>query len=271
LLIGSVVGTRMFEPAAAQPPRLTEGKETPVRDANEPAKAKDSPERPVDALGDPLPPGALMRLGTRRHRVQTWPLTWHGPADGRSYLVHQRLGTRDEIRRLDADSGRVLETWPVPDKHHAVGFSPDGRQVLMSTGFIFYTGLRRPGQKEEQEWVLTLYDLGRRQAVWEQRAMLEEKDWKHGASACFSAEGKWMPRGGRHGRGALRLGDAASGKELWNCKPDGQVLEPLGFAGGGNTLVLRGHHDNSICLFDRDTGRQRRSFQTMAREESRQC
>src|SRR5262249_26570401 len=136
LLIGSVVVTRMFEPAAAQPPRLTEGKETPVRDANEPAKAKDSPERPVDALGDPLPPGALMRLGTRRHRVQTWPLTWHGPADGRSYLVHQRLGTRDEIRRLDADSGRVLETWPVPDKHHAVGLSPDGRQVLMSTAFL---------------------------------------------------------------------------------------------------------------------------------------
>src|SRR5207245_2671047 len=153
---------------------------------------KAAPKQVLDALGDPLPPGAVRRLGTRRHRVQTWPLAWQGLPDGRSYLVYHRGGATEEIRRIDTDTGRVVETWPVPANAHAAGFSPDGRRVLLATSFIWYTGIRRPGQKDEQKWVLTLYDLVRRKAVWEQRALLEQQDWKPVDSACFSADGKWI-------------------------------------------------------------------------------
>jgi RNA polymerase sigma factor (sigma-70 family) len=225
-----------------------------------PAQAR----RAVDALGDPLPPGAIRRLGTRRHRVQNWLIPWQSLPDGKSYLVHQQRGDSAEIRRIDSLTGRVLETWPIPGPHfavHAVGFSPDGRHVLLSTHFVFYTGDVAPGQKEEQEWQLTLYDLAKRKAVWEDREKLEDKDWKHIDSACFSADGKWIATTGNFG--SLRLWDGATGKELWSSKRDSQTLQPLGFADGGDTLVLRGANDNTIFLFDRATGKQKRSFPTL--------
>jgi WD40 repeat protein len=242
------------------------------RSVPSPSKEPPAQDRPaVDALGDPLPPGALRRLGTRRHRVQTWPLPWQDLPDGKSYLAHQRLGPTNEIRRIDAATGRVVETWRVPDSQHAAGFSPDGRHILLSTGFIFYTGERAPGQKEEQDWTLTLYDLVKRKAIWQNRERLEEKDWKHVESACFSADGKWVATTGQYGRGSLRLWDAATGKEWWNRKQDVENLEPLGFAKGGATLVLRERNANSIHLLDRATGKQRRSFRTMAQGEAQQC
>ena len=224
-----------------------------------PAQAR----RAVDALGDPLPPGAIRRLGTRRHRVQG---SWQSLPDGKSYLVNQQRGDSAEIRRLDSLTGRVLETWPVPGTHYAnyaVGFSPDGRHVLLSTRFVFYTGLRAPGQKEEQEWKLTLYDLAKRKAVWEDREKLEQKDWKNIDSACFSADGKWIATTGSFG--PLRLWDAATGKELWNSKRD-DPTQPLGFADGGDTLVLRGGNDGAIFVLDRATGKQQRSFPTVGKD-----
>jgi RNA polymerase sigma factor (sigma-70 family) len=259
LLLGGGLGlggaTRQADPPAAPPA------------AEPPAQAR----RAGDALGDPLPPGAVRRLGTRRHRVQHWPLSWQSLPDGKSYLVHQQRGDSAEIRRIDSLSGRVLETWPIPAPsfaHHAVGFSPDGRHVLLSTRWVFYTGLRPPGQKEEQEWVLTLYDLAKRKALWENREKLEQKDWKHVDSACFSTDGTWIATTGSYG--TLRLWDAATGKELWNSKRDKQTLQPLGFADGGDTLVLRGVNDNTIFLLDRAAGKQQRSFPTV-RKDAQQC
>jgi WD40 repeat protein len=264
LLIGSVIGVRAFQPAAVQL-EASEGKEAAV------PTAEDFPKGPVDTLGDPLPPGASMRLGTRRHRVQDWPLPWHDLPDGRSYLIYQRIGSRSEIRRLEAGSGRVIESWPVPDRHHVAGFSPDGRCALMETSFVFYFGFRRPGQKDEREWVLTLYDLAQRKKVWDQRAILEQKDWKDVESACFSAAGKWIATRGRQGHSVLRLWDGTTGKELWSFKPNAQTLEPLGFTDGDSALVVRGMNDNTISLFDRATGKCQRSFPTMDRKDVQGC
>jgi WD40 repeat protein len=246
---------RRSEPAVAPP---AAGQPAPVR-------------RGVDALGDPLPTGAIARLGTRRHRVQNWPLPWQSLSGGKSYLALQRKVGTDEIRRLDTATGRVLETWRVPGWHRAAGFSPDGRYVLLSTGFDFHIGLRLAGQKEEQEWALTLYDLMKRKSIWEKREKLEEKDWKHVESACFSMDGEWIATTGQYGRGSLRLWDASTGKELWNRKQDVENLEPLGFAGGNATLVLRERNGNGIYLLDRATGKQQRTFQTMGQGETWQC
>jgi RNA polymerase sigma factor (sigma-70 family) len=257
LLVAVGVGiggaTRRAEPAVAPP-------------LSAPRAARPS----VDALGDPLPPGAILRLGTRRHRVQNGPLAWHGLPDGKSYLVYQRLGDVAEVRRFDAATGRAVESWPVPAKHHVVAFSPDGRHVLMSTNFIFYTGIRLPGEKETQEWVLALYDLAKRRVVWKNSEKLEQKDWKYVDQARFSADGKWVATTGRFGSGPLRLWDAATGKERWEHKQD-QALDVLGFAEGGKALVVRRGSDNTISLFDRDTGKPRRSFPTMPPAQTQQC
>jgi WD40 repeat protein len=160
---------------------------------------------------------------------------------------------------------------PYPTGTTPPAFPPYGRYLLLSNDFILFTGFGAPGQKEEQEWTLTLYDLRKRKAVWEDHEKLEQKDWKYIGSACFSADGKRIATIGHYGRGALRLWDAATGKELWNRKQDGKDLEPLGFANGGATLVVRERNANSIHLLDRASGKQQRSFPTMTPRETQQC
>src|SRR5205085_642855 len=96
---------------------------------------------------DPLPAGAVAQLGTTRFRVQTWPLMYQPLPDGKSFLTYHQLPRYNEIRRMDAETGRVVETWKLPELFHAAGFSPDGRYALLSKPFIFYTGLRVPGRK----------------------------------------------------------------------------------------------------------------------------
>jgi RNA polymerase sigma factor (sigma-70 family) len=242
--------------------RVTPANEPPPKEP--PAKARAG----VDALGDRLPPGALQRLGTRRHRVQDWPLPWHDLPDGKSYLAYQSLGiATNEIRRINAQTGRILETWRVPEMRDAVAFTPDGRCVLLSNNFVFYTGLRVPGQKEEQQWELTLFDLTKRKAVWTQHEMLERINWKYVQSVQFSADGKWIATTAPNGMGVLRLWDAASGKEMWHQKPKSPWMEPLGFADSSKVLVTCGD-DNTIYLLDRATGKQIRSFPTMPRKET---
>jgi RNA polymerase sigma factor (sigma-70 family) len=252
LVVGGVgIGgaTRRTGPGSAPPPQVR------------PAQGRDA----VDALGDPLPPGALRRLGTRRHRVGSGSVTrrllWHDLPDGKSYLTYHQVGSTSTIHRLDAATGRTLETWRVPALHHVVGFSPEGRYALMVTRYAYSSalgGLRR--KKDEQDWVLTLYDLVKRKSLWVNSEKLDGPDWKSVNSACFSADGKWIATAGS----ALRLWDAATGKEVWHIKSSVRNLEPLGFTHGGNTLVLRGD-GNTISLADRATGKQRRSFATMPR------
>jgi RNA polymerase sigma factor (sigma-70 family) len=250
VLVGSAFAFRTLAPASSEPPR-----EDPVRQRPAPS----TPRPAVDALGDPLPPGAIRRLGTTRYRLPSSRF-WLSLPDGRSYLT-------SGIRRVDADSGRVVETWPVPSTwgQHIAGFSPDGRRVLLANRFIFYTGARVRGQKEEQTWALTLYDLHERKPVWTRQEKLEQKDWKNVDWACFSADGKWILTGGQPD--TLRLWDGTTGKELWHRV--GEALDPLGFTDGGAAIVLRGKGDAAVYVLDRATGAQRKSFRTIARDEAR--
>lgn len=246
----------------------------------QPADSPTAPPRPQEPphvrdndkeRADPLPPGAIRRLGTLRHRIQNWPLTWHGLPDGKSYLsVHQvraSITLPGEIRRHDAATGRILETWRVPDLYRVVAFSPDGRFALMENEFVEYLGFRRPGVVETQERMVRLYDLAKRETIWENRATLERKDWTRIASACFSTDDKWIVTAGSDDQGILRLWDAATGKPMWQHKRN---LEALGFADGDRTVIVR-DQSNIIHLFDRASGKARRSFSTMLRDQAWQC
>jgi WD40 repeat protein len=236
---GVSTANRRAEPAAAPPP----------------SKSPEVVRGAVDALGDPLPPGAVRRLGTVRHRVQLTTLPWQGLPDGKSYLIVQNLGGLDhEVRRVDGATGRVLDIWPVPATYQPLAFSPDGKYFLKATRFTFYGGA---GPSDEREWVLSLDDLGRRQEVWRNRERPKPEEWKHVELARFSPDGKWIAATGVNGHGSLSLWDAATGKELWSRAQSRPGLYPLGFADGGDTLVLRG--GDAIELFDRATGRRRRS------------
>jgi RNA polymerase sigma factor (sigma-70 family) len=243
-------------------------KEIVAADPSPSAEPVEQKSKRLDSLGDPLPDGAVMRLGTRRHRVQTWPLNWQSMPDGKSYLSVQRLGVSSEARRSDSHSGLVVEKWPVPNQLDVVGFSPNGRFLLLTNHFIFRTGLLLQGQDEpRQEWRFTLYDLSRRKEVWSARQMLAHKDWADVGVCRFAPSGKWIATAGQRGSGTLRLWDAENGKQLWQHPGEGQSLSLLGFADGEKLLAVRGNNDGHVYLFDRATGKQVRSFATAPTRE----
>src|SRR5262249_54763654 len=235
------------------------------------AKKADEPKaaaKRVDALGDPLPAGAIMRFGTRRFRE---PSSWQYRPDGKSYLVSHG----SEIRRIDATTGVVVESWPIGKSQGdlawagnydgGVGYSPDGRYALFTNDYIHHGLVDSP-----QEWRFTLYDLTERKPVWSISKKLEPNDWPDGNMCVFCPNGKSIATGRDHGMGKeVRLWDAQTGKQLWQLrnKGQGQSLSrtPIGFVDEGETVVLR-DYDGTFSLFDRATGTEKKSFATGPRQ-----
>src|SRR5262249_35763910 len=139
----------------------------------------------VDSLGDPLPDGAIMRLGTRRFRLDNYPRTYQNLPDGKTFLT---VHGGQEVRWMDAETGKVTDSFSLP--HPVAGVSADGCFALVSNHFIFYTGARRPGTIERQDWHLMLYDLKTRKPVWHKSEKLQQHEWKNVTKACFSPDNR---------------------------------------------------------------------------------
>jgi WD40 repeat protein len=93
------------------------------------AAPSDAGEPRVDALGDPLPARALLRLGTSRWKAASYvDKLAFSPDD--ACLFSSGTG-RTVIQKWDLKTGRLLETWPALGQ--MVDLSPDGRWILAGT------------------------------------------------------------------------------------------------------------------------------------------
>jgi RNA polymerase sigma factor (sigma-70 family) len=104
------------------------------------------PEARNDRYGDPLPPGALARLGTVRQRAPDSQLAV--TADGKEIVA---FGQDLTVRRFDAQTGALRSVRRLPGQHNLrlrYWLSPRGT-------FALTTGYERPG-----ECYLDLWDLG---------------------------------------------------------------------------------------------------------------
>jgi WD40 repeat protein len=181
----------------------------------------DSPGQPAaltDRYGDPLPPGAVMRLGSTRLRQPDQVTSLSFAPDGKTLAV----GCDDHTIRLwDVATGKAVGTLQGTGHYnYHVAFSPDGK-ILASEDKVGGTT------------VIRLWDVASRQQI--DQFVVGHEDWVN--ALAFSPDGKLLATGaGSEVDGTIRLWDLAKGTEVGRVQGKGQV-SGLAFAPDGHTLV----------------------------------
>ncbi|HTU94064.1 MAG TPA: WD40 repeat domain-containing protein [Gemmataceae bacterium] len=202
-------------------------------------QAADKPLR-TDLYGDPLPPGALMRLGTVRMRHVGLEIAF--AADGKSLFS---FSSRDKtIRHWDVGSGRELRRIPLQGAEQVKQWAWAGKSAAVANG---------------EHLILWDTSTGRERRRIEVRRM--------GVKALTLApDGDTLAAVIRAGKGwIVRLWDTASGKEL--CSLDRPLsVEDLAFSADGHLLgTVRGFQQD-LLLWEVSSGKQLRTIPAAGRQ-----
>jgi RNA polymerase sigma factor (sigma-70 family) len=215
----------------------------PAAQDRQPARPEERPQARADRYGDPLPEGAVTRLGTVRFRVPDEVEALTFSPDGKSLAVYSRAG----VFLLDAADGKRLRELaalaPPLRRQGLLAFSPDGKR-LAGRGSI------TEGNRFRE--VVRVWDLagggqpkvhGTEHAVW----------------TGWSADGE--PLAICLEAGALRLDELASGRSRrFACKdlPEPGLSDHVlcTCAPAGRTLAAP-DQQGLVHVWDTATGRER--------------
>ncbi|HTU89884.1 MAG TPA: sigma-70 family RNA polymerase sigma factor [Gemmataceae bacterium] len=203
-----------------------------------PKPAAERPQVRLDRFGDPLPEGAVARLGTVRLRhggeVRSVAFAPDGKtlaSGGQDNTVRiWEIASGKEIRRFTAVTGLGADhAWV-----SSIAFSPDGKHLAAGT-------MNGPGEV----------------AMWELATGKESRPLRMNRagvdSLVFSPDGKALAACTQDG--LIHLWDAGTGKLLRQFKGHQSLIECIAFAVDGKMLASASR-DKTIRLWDAATGRK---------------
>jgi WD40 repeat protein len=226
----------------------TPEQQTPSAAASAPSvPAREEPRR--DRYSDPLPPGALVRLGTVRFRAPSEIVALALAADGKTVIAASHAG----VFLFDAASGRRVRRLPM--EHFLWGqgcllkVSPDGKHLA--------------GRGEVVAGNRSRYVV----RVWDVSGEHEPRDYDatHVVALDWSAGGD--PLALCLEPGVLHLRDLAAGRSRrFPCKnmpqPVSYVSAVCAWTEAGRTLAIADESGRVVHVWDTSTGRERCTIQT---------
>ncbi|MBI1917943.1 MAG: sigma-70 family RNA polymerase sigma factor [Planctomycetes bacterium] len=215
----------------------------PPAAAPEPAVAKPAAKerRPgTDLHGDPLPEGAVARLGTVRFNHGDGLNALHFSPDGKTVLSEGG----GFIRLWDAATGKELRRFATGE------LSPDDQTVLSADGKTLTLLNQENGNDTVRVW-----DLDGGKEVRVLKLPVRRNEWSVFRCNALSRDGRLCAI---HTPKNIQVFDAITGKELWRLPNGGDTVRMVIFA--GNDRLVTSDKKRVITMREARTGKVVRQF-----------